>query len=321
MNSNVTIEIPIMVNHVFFQGEMWHGSEVRVIEELVKQRGSIVISDFIGSKIEPTFTYQNSKDINQIELSKKFQIEASGCEHHLLSMHFMYDLGDFFDYDEFHDLLAKFYIIFSIVSPGALEFNNSILNYNDKQIAIKSSYRSFSIKKAVESSAKVNWPKFEAISIQDTCKWFYDKEGFELGLGETQINKAIVAYINSLIKPRDNSLQLFWLMQSLEILYCSRSEKLSESLEINTRLFLGDRSDYKKLVKKMYDTRSRFIHGNMPNSTVGFFLTEAEEHSIFLEALDECVSVAYSILIATFRKLIFLNKNQLEFEIVHRMVD
>lgn len=49
----------------------------------------------------------------------------------------------------------------------------------------------------------------------------------------------------------------------LEALYCQGNSNLPGQLNVKSTLLLGDRVSFKKDFNKMYDYRSRFVHGDL----------------------------------------------------------
>ncbi len=164
---------------------------------------------------------------------------------------------------------------------------------------------------------KFNWLKFKNLSIAQCWHWYLNKISTPGQLSGNKIELAINS-ISHILK-KSHFEQLFWIMIALEALYVKGNNGISEQMKTKVQLFLGEMIDYKKKLNKMYEYRSKFVHGkvNIPSVYSELEPDESDkDYNKHLENIFETSNFALAILLATLQKLIVENREDLEYGVV-----
>ncbi len=168
---------------------------------------------------------------------------------------------------------------------------------------------------AYETSAKNNWPPIGMGSIKKTWNWCNRIPGFAEGIGETPCGRAIAAF-SYLFKPSIvlyTNMDIVWALLGLESIYCRGNIGMQHQLHGKIEAFLGKRKDNKKAIGRMYDFRSRFIHGDV---TFPFQYSQYDEYPKFEGARDTATDEAVALLISSLQKMIDKDILELDFEYI-----
>jgi hypothetical protein len=100
---------------------------------------------------------------------------------------------------------------------------------------------------------------------------------------------------------------LFWALVGIEAVYVRSRQGLPEQVRDESQILLGKQVTYKKEISRMYDSRSRFVHGDL-NCTGRHLLHDAAED--FAKHNSEMFK---SISLARLQKLALLEWKGVEF--------
>lgn len=332
----IDIDIPIMKNHIFVNGDDLFGVENELIDELGRALDNFCGKIFIGMQFEE-FIFTDSTMINRKTLVEEYRL-SSAREYHLLkirlsvsntenivieqsngeTLYINSDDDDYYDYlfslvsTNIETGVVIIFISLNLAFPGAVTFGKYSITMNNIR-EFRQEISAFPYQEAYYNWKKLSWPCIEKLSLEKCIFWILKREGLFNGFSKSQMDKAIIALLNVASNINDFPAQLMWTLIALENLYCDEKTNLSERLSVNTEVFLGDRREYKKIVKKIYDTRSKFLHGNLNFSSNHLSNTFDEDRPETLE-LYECVNSSLMILIATIQKLIKEDRDFLKFE-------
>ena len=110
---------------------------------------------------------------------------------------------------------------------------------------------------------ETQWPNVHTVSLQRVSAWEQKLGLFEQGVAKTPIQRALASFTHAAAPPVSSGGEaLFWTMQGLESFYCRGTGDLRRQLSEKSRLFLGPWNDKKNIVGRMYDLRSKFVHGS-----------------------------------------------------------
>lgn len=272
------------------------------IIELYKSTNKLIMERIISLEVEIDYDKVNIKEsIDNME------------ENHGLTT---YDLLDSYLTDilekRFYDLI----ITVNIASPGAIEVSKGNV-YIENIIYKKTEGIVSTLKGVYDFSVKYKWPTLKKLEIKKTWNWITNQDGFMNGLGGTSLDRALSAfsYVFYFDYNEENiDLDLFWTMIGLEALYANNGIGINEKIVQKSQALLGVQHEYKKIFKGMYDTRSRFIHGDM-NFPGKFHIFDAtESFDKFFNNVSESSFMAKSVLVATFQEMVSKQINEINFK-------
>jgi len=106
------------------------------------------------------------------------------------------------------------------------------------------------------------------------------------------------------------ALDLVWSMIGLEALYEKGNADITSQLVEKTQALFGPQADFKKDVRRMYDYRSRLVHGDL--DFPGHFFEYLDEG--FSEESGRYAAIASAILVATLQEMCLRGIYSLEFK-------
>lgn len=187
-----------------------------------------------------------------------------------------------------------------------LIFNSS----NNKRLIGKTEILMSDIEMAYGHAIRINWPIIKQPTINQTIDWFIHHNFHLDDLSQTKIQRAVNAFSYSFsnLSEKDTS-QLFWTMIGIEGLLAEGSSNIISQIKTKTAILFEEPKEFKKKLEKLYNYRSRLVHGDLnfpPKYSSDFdgFELEYWDHSKF----------ALSILIALIKELIIEDKTEFKFE-------
>lgn len=107
-----------------------------------------------------------------------------------------------------------------------------------------------------------SWPPLEPISLVTVHRWA-QKIGFgEEAIATTRISRMLAAYTHLIGLGQNNEGEvLFRAMQGLEAFFCDGVGDLRKQLADKIELWVGPIQDKKHSIGKLYEVRSKFVHG------------------------------------------------------------
>ncbi|WP_375576168.1 hypothetical protein [Paracidovorax oryzae] len=113
------------------------------------------------------------------------------------------------------------------------------------------------------SNIEGGWPNLGIIKLSDVSSWEVKLGLFDNGVAKTPVQRALASFTHACALPTSSRGEaLFWAMQGLEAFYCRGTGDLRNQLSEKSKIFLGPWNDKKNIVGKMYDFRSKFVHGS-----------------------------------------------------------
>lgn len=162
-----------------------------------------------------------------------------------------------------------------------------------------------------EHSRKMDWPKIRNNTLTETIKWFKGNKIHSDHRSKNDLNRAINAFSRLFGNlKRESSADLFWIMLGIESLLVKGNQNITSQFKEKSILILGEPKDYKRKLNKLYEYRSKLIHGSFD-----IFPRQFTDYENFEDEYDDYVSFALSILIALIRELIYKQKTGFEFEL------
>jgi len=150
---------------------------------------------------------------------------------------------------------------------------------------------------------KLEWPELHTLDLKKSLKWAlkigYKDEYF----AKSRVGRTLAAYSHLLTLTENRSgEQLFRAMQGLEAFYCDGNGDLRKQLQDKTTLWFGD---WKSIYScgKLYEIRSKFVHGSSLINYFGVDVVDAEEDKSYEESIN-ATKLATRLLVATLQRCI-----------------
>jgi hypothetical protein len=157
------------------------------------------------------------------------------------------------------------------------------------------------------------WPPLCPLEIAKVWDWAQRQEGFSGGFGGGPLGRALNAYTLFFGYPAvDEIAALFWAMIGIESLYTRGKQAISKQLREKIWAFLGKQEGTTQIIWRMYDFRSKFVHGCCDFAGRD---SDAEPPTESDDKLLEASSLAVAILAATLQKLAAKDWSDLDFPV------
>lgn len=211
--------------------------------------------------------------------------------------------------------VINYLIALQISIPGIIHFSEGIviapirlLREIDPMISLTREMFQFNLD-------NFKWPRLKILDINKTWLWlepcFIDK------ISTNKLQRALFSFTWILHNDSLNDLtrELFYSLLGIEALYAIGNTNIMGQINEKVQLVLGELSDFKNVIKKMYDFRSRLVHGdlNIP-SRMGIDCDGINEIEKFDTEILKSSCLALAILISTFQWMIENNCTELKFE-------
>lgn len=198
--------------------------------------------------------------------------------------------------------------------PGVMYFGGRYAVSQEQRCWIDGGFGG-GLSRIYELSKTQGWPPLPGVSVYDAYHWIGSITGIERGEPKGSAGRAVSAISRILMTSsttQDDPADLMWCMVGLEALYGEGQTHLRQQLVEKTRIVLGSPDTYKKAVGKMYDFRSRFIHGDV-DFPVGHSTSELDGTG-FIEEVASSAELALAVLVATVQQLIMQSRYDFKFE-------
>lgn len=163
---------------------------------------------------------------------------------------------------------------------------------------------------AYEYADEINWPRLDSLNLEKVIKWYSKNNLHTDGNSKNKLHRSINAfsYLFNKVGEKDTS-QLFWSMLGIESLLAEGNSNVLSQIKIKSSLILGQPQEYKNKLSKLYDYRSRLIHGDYD-----FPAKFSGDYEVFEKNYWDNLHFSAAILLALIRELISKDKNEFDFE-------
>lgn len=157
-----------------------------------------------------------------------------------------------------------------------------------------------------------DWPKLEGLNLLNTYLWVNGHIDLFSGKSDKKLGIALCAFLK-LIRNRGvgGYIDMLWAMIGIEAIFNDKEKATEESISsqiISKSQFLfGESPTFRKVLKKMYSTRSLFIHGNL--KFPGLFPFEEDEE----QGITKAKELAIILLMASIQKAVKNNWGDIRF--------
>lgn len=218
--------------------------------------------------------------------------------------------------EEFASEVIYFLFLTNLAKVGRIFTNDGIVVYPSGQHASLDRVACF-LDEAIEISEKIKWSQIKKLDMLQVWNWTNSFSCGQDRFGHTPVGRALCAFSNLFnirYSNTDEALKLFWAMVGLEALYTDGKGDLTHQLAEKTQIILGEQIEFKKIVKKMYAYRSKFVHGDAPFPSYFFESDAMLEYENFSDEVANAANMATAILVATLQYLIERDWKELSFK-------
>lgn len=213
---------------------------------------------------------------------------------------------------DFKKFICDFVIATNLARPGSLHCKKGPIIVNAGHIHDVLEFDGQSFSHAVAYADEITWPTFLELSIKQVWEWFSKVKGLENGVLHGPSGRALTAV--SYLLRENTALDLVWALLGLEALYSKSNVALTEQLIEKSKIFLGTPTSNKKLFGRMYDFRSRLLHGNIDFPIEYCEYDALDEVRNYSSESYDAALLAKAVLIATLQKMVQLDLYELNFK-------
>lgn len=211
--------------------------------------------------------------------------------------------------------ISEFSIALQIALPGFVHFSAGLVFVNDKFDF--ETVPLFTLCQEMDSViiSKIGWPKLELMEPIIVWNWlekYFD--GFE-NFSSSRTQRAVFSFTQIFDDlQNDSHIDFIWGMIGLEALFAQDKNGIQQQLNEKIQVILGDLKDFKKIIKQLYNYRSKFLHGDLDIPSK-FQADEMFDKKLdFIFKYEEMKSLAIAILIASFQYMVKNNVNEINFK-------
>lgn len=210
-----------------------------------------------------------------------------------------------------NDYLRRLCFLINLSYSTNVDFLPGVVYSDNKEFIDKTKMIGSDIMYAYSHARKIKWPNIRNLKLIDTLNWFHNFSIHPSHKSTNNAHRAINSFshlFNDLNIGKSD--HLFWVMLGIESMLAKGINAISNQIREKSAIILGKPTEYTKKLNKLYDYRSRLIHGDT-NIYPNFY---ADYYS-FKKEYDDYLAFGTSILIALIRELIYTQKTEFEFEL------
>ncbi len=199
-----------------------------------------------------------------------------------------------------NDILQRLCLLVNLSYAAKVDFLPGVIYSNKNKYVGKTLVLLNTLDFAYEHSNKIGWPILKGIKIEKTIEWFVKNKIHTDETSRNKTHRAINAfsYLFNNIGEKDTSI-LFWTMLGIESILAKGNNNITNQIKTKSSLILGEPKEYKKKLNKLYDYRSRLIHGD-----INFPPKFSSDYELFEVEYWDYLAFATSILLAIIRDMI-----------------
>ena len=329
MNIDIYTFIPMPTNEWITGNERYRERLYNMMDQLCGMSGKIVYR-YVDEEIDFVSIIllegkKHKKEYNLIYKHKK--IKEKNCE----LLKFSVSIGENeLKHEKFNSKLAELYfskllyeifLIANICVIGSIDYCDSAIFVNNEYTDSKlERIDVWSLQRAYDFILKYNWPVDIDLNFIDGWNW-HEKyilyfDGFSINKTSRAINALSRIFIFDQFG-QDSSNELLWAMIGIETLLTNgKGGILDQVREKLVVLFNVSTPSIKKIINKMYNYRSRFVHGDTDFQSFGYFFDAAERFTKYTDEQMETVDISIAILVCILQYLIKNNWSGLNFEMI-----
>lgn len=255
-------------------------------------------------KLKSVVEYDDTVVAEEVKRNSDWKVTAQDIEHL-----FARSACDAFDARLFDLCIAT-----NLAIPGSLSYASTLLLVDGACVGSGHGAH-HQLDATYDASIEYSWPRLDELSVKSVLSWLDSTPGFRERTGQTRLGRAIGA-LSYLIKEHsgdENELSIVWALLGLEALYGRGSDGIKNQILEKSEAFLGSPETHKKNLSRVYDHRSRIIHGDADIVFRHNCFHSARAGEAFFDQLYEGERVATAVLLATLQQMCADNRHDLEF--------
>ncbi len=207
-------------------------------------------------------------------------------------------------------ILSRLALLLNLTYATKIDFLTGAIYSDDIKFLGETEMILSSLDYAYEEQLKTKWPKVFGLNLMQTLEWYSSNNLHPDFNSKNKLHRAInsFSYQFSTLFETDTSI-LFWTMLGIETLLAEGNTNIINQIKDKTSLILGEPKEFKKRLNKLYNYRSRFVHGD-----IDFPAKFSSDYDNFESEYYVYVHFATSILLSLVRTLIIQNKSEFDFE-------
>jgi hypothetical protein len=198
-----------------------------------------------------------------------------------------------------------------IAKPGSLHLRKGVILVNGKKHM--DIHGTPLLRDAYSYSKKINYPPIYFLSLQDIYAWLINNDLLLKNEPTSKLQIALNAFTFLFGKDLSPEIELVYTCMALEALYTKGNSNITEQLNDKIQIYLGQIFEYQRSIRKMYDFRSKFLHGILPIKPVFDNSSIWPEHEV---GIGDASYLSTMVLIATFQKMFMEDRTSLDFEYI-----
>lgn len=149
------------------------------------------------------------------------------------------------------------------------------------------------------------WPAIKLLDLGDVVAWAISVGFTASSFAATRLQRTLAAFTHVVGLGWGNDGEtLFRAMQGLEAFYCDGIGDLRRQLAHKSEVWLGPTNDKQNIVGKLYDLRSKFIHGYAKMQYWHNFSDPWQEDNKTMEQFSDAVEFSTRLLLASLQKCV-----------------
>ena len=205
----------------------------------------------------------------------------------------------------------NFIIFTQLAIPGSLNTEKGLILKDGRYYHDFRAFSSSLVGVAYDNNSL--WPHIQSLSIIKVWKYIKSNTGILFNKSRTNIENGLNAFTYLFDYSTNTMHNLFWAMSGIESLYAQGEIGIGYQIDRKAKLFLGEPNEHKKILTKLYDFRSKFIHGSMSIPINNGWLSNDDQDKYDNEFYEKEYT-ANRLLTATLQKIIELNLKEFEFD-------
>lgn len=216
--------------------------------------------------------------------------------------------------EEFKKTINDLRIAINIAFPGFFDTHGGYIYVENEEYDDLETSISGSLLGAILNAREKQWPKVEILTIKQTWNWILKRKDFINAMGSKPIERALSAFTH--IFDANNYEDLFYSLIGIEAIYTSGRQGVLEQLREKSIAIFGEPENYKNSLSKMYDIRSRFMHGTLNFPSKYYIYDGIEEFDEFMrKEYSQCLEMAEALLVATIQQFVINDAEDLNYHL------
>lgn len=218
--------------------------------------------------------------------------------------------------DMFSHGIESLFIAANLAYPGLISLLGGTIIKDGAWVGTVQSASS-TLDNAVSEAKENGWPCIRDLPLDCIIPWLESLPNYFHGVSSMPIERAVNAFFHFFdrdLPSMDEYLCLMWAMIGLESLYVEGRTDIQNQVLKKSQLLLGHNSANKKALARLYDMRSRFVHGAADFKRTYVVYYDTDQISASDHAFDSATALAQAMLVATLQVMAVDGRKEIEFD-------